>query len=199
MSDPASVTVVDGSNLDAQVAKAAKQMSALRTGHDRLDADFGATEELLASLRVLRARADAARTESLTKVVGATDLVRVPSPQLLDGPDGMAARLDALFEQASSAAWTQKRAMLDAWLATARKLENQLIRAEDRNRAPLEARNELRGRLEAYSAKIAATGRAEDLELSDMLDRARAVLYTAPSDLAEAEAAISDLATRLRS
>ncbi|MEM7324965.1 MAG: hypothetical protein AAF531_17895, partial [Actinomycetota bacterium] len=59
--DPASVSVGDGSNLDTQVSKAAKQMAILRAGHDNLDSDFEVTEELLASLRVLRARAEAAR------------------------------------------------------------------------------------------------------------------------------------------
>jgi hypothetical protein len=177
VSDPASVSVGDGSNLDTQVAKAAKQMATLRTGHDNLDTDFEGTEELLASLRVLR----------------------VPSEALLDGPDGMAKRLDVLFETASTAAWTQKRTMLDAWLTTARKLETQLIKAGDTNRAPLEARNELRGRLQAYAAKIAAIGRSEDLELADLLDRARAELFTAPTDLDTAEAAIADLASRIRS
>ncbi|MEM7275157.1 MAG: hypothetical protein AAF547_18895 [Actinomycetota bacterium] len=198
VSDPASVTVADGANLDAQVAKAAKQMAVLRTGHDRLDADFESTEELLASLRVLRARAEAARVEAMTKIVDPDGLVRVPSVELLDGPDGMAKRLDDLFDGAATAAWTQKRTLLDSWLTTARKLEAQLQRAEDANRTPLEARNELRGRLQAYAAKIAATGRAEDIDLAEVVDRARAQLYTAPTDLAAAEAAITELATRLR-
>lgn len=198
VSDPASVSVGDGSNLDTQVAKAAKQMATLRTGHDNLDSDFEGTEELLASLRVLRARAEAARVEAIHKVADAEGLVRVPSEALLDGPDGMAKRLDVLFETAATAAWTQKRTMLDAWLTTARKLETQLTKAGDTNRAPLEARNELRGRLQAYAAKIAAIGRSEDLELADLLDRARAELYTAPTDLASAEAAIADLASRIR-
>lgn len=197
--DPASVSVGDGSNLDTQVARAAKQMATLRTGHDNLDADFEGTEELLASLRVLRARAAATREEALHKIVDPQGLVMVPSKALLDGPDGMAKRLDELFDNAATAAWTQKRTMLDSWLSSARKLEAQLIRAGDRNRAPVEARNELRGRLQAYMAKVAATGRSEDLELADLLDRARAELYSAPTDLAKAEAAITDLATRLRS
>ncbi|MEM9651234.1 MAG: hypothetical protein AAGA65_04000 [Actinomycetota bacterium] len=196
--DPASVSVGDGSNLDTQVSKAAKQMAILRAGHDNLDSDFEVTEELLASLRVLRARAEAARVEAVNKITDPEHLVRVPSEQLLDGPDGMAKRLDALFDAASTAAWTQKRTMLDGWLTTARKLEAQLVRAGEVNRAPIEVRNELRGRLQAYAAKIAAIGRSEDLELADLVDRARAELYTAPTDLAAAEAAITDLATRLR-
>jgi hypothetical protein len=198
VSDPASVSTQDGANLDIQVANAAKQMSALRTGHDRLDADFSSTEELLASLRVLLARAEAARVESLAKVADPTGLVRVPSASVLDGPDGLAKRLDDLFENTSARAWTQKRSLLDSWLTSARKLEAQLMRAADANRVPLDEREELRGRLRAYTAKIAAMGRAEDLMLADLVDKARLQLYTAPTDIPAAEAAIADLAARLR-
>lgn len=198
VSDPASVSVRDGSNLDIQVANAAKQMSALRAGHDNLDDDFGATEELLASLRVLLARAEASRVESMAKVADPSGLVRVPSTSVLDGPDGLAKRLDDLMENASTRAWTQKRSLLDGWLTSARKLEAQLVRAADANRVPLEAREELRGRLRAYTAKIAATGKAEDLILADLVDRARSELYTAPTDIPAAEEAITELAARLR-
>lgn len=199
VSDPASVSAQDGSNLDLQVANAAKQMATLRTGHDNLDADLNATEELLASLRVLRARAEAARIEALSKIADPQGLVRLPDESLLDGPDGMANRLDQLFVNAGTRAWTQKRSLLDSWLTSARKLETQLVRAGTTNRAPVEARNELRGRLRAYSAKIAAIGRAEDIELTELVDRARSQLYTAPTDLDAADAAITELAEKLRS
>ena len=48
------------------------------------------------------------------------------------------------------------------------------------------ARDELRGRLEAYRAKAVALGRAEDLDLDDAYGRARDALYVAPCDLDEA-------------
>lgn len=198
VSDPASVKIEDGPNLDVQVAKAAKQMAELRTGHDNLDADLNATEELLASLRVLRARAEAARVESRAKIVDPQGLVRLPDSALLDGADGMAARLDNLFANAATKAWTHKRARLDSWLSSARKLEAQLTRAEEANRRPLQMRDELRGRLQAYMAKIAAAGRAEDIDLAELVDAARAQLYTAPTDLVRAESAIAQLAERLR-
>lgn len=202
ISDPVSVKVQDGPNLDLQVANAAKQMASLRTGHDKLDADLNSTEELLASLRVLRARADAARTETMAKIASTEQLpeklIRVPAASLIDGPDGLAARLDRLFENAGTSAWTQKRTLLDAWLSSARKLEAQLTRAEEVNRGPIRRRDELRGRLQAYSAKIAAMGKAEDLGLVEYADRARSELFTAPTDLAAAEEAIAELATRLR-
>ena len=198
IADPVSVKVQDGPNLDVQVANAAKQMAVLRTGHDNLDADLNSTEELLASLRVLRARAAAARRETMAKIADPEQLIRVPDASLIDGPDGLAARLDRLFENAGTSAWTQKRTLLDAWLSAARKLEAQLTRAEEVNRAPLRRRDELRGRLQAYSAKIAAMGRAEDLGLVEHADRARSELFTAPTDLVAAEEAIAELATKLR-
>lgn len=198
VTDPASVHLADGNNLDLLVAEAAKQVASLRTAHDNLDTDLGATEELLASLRVLRARAEAARTQALAKVSEPDGLVRVPGAAVLDGPDGLAARLDRLFETAAGAGWLQQRGLLDGWLTGARKLEAQLVRAGEANRAPLEARDELRGRLRAYEAKMAATGRAEDLGLVELADRARSVLYSAPTDLGRAETAIGELAARLR-
>ncbi len=198
LSDPASVNPQDGANLDRQVAAAAKQVATLRTKRDDLDGDLGATEELLASLRVLRARAEAARVEALAKIDGPDGLVRVPAPAVLDGRDGLGPQLDRLFDNAAGADWSRKRVLLDGWLGSARKLEAQLVRAGEANRAPVEARNELRGRLQAYAAKMAATGRAEDLALVELADRARRLLFTAPTDLAAAEAAIVDLAARLR-
>lgn len=201
MSDPASVNPADGTNLDRQVAEAAKQVATLRTKRDHLDDDLAGTEELLASLRVLRARAEAARAEAASKIAGPEGLVRVPSEAVLDGADGLAARLDRLFEVGGPAGgldWARTRALLDTWLSSARKLEAQLLRAAEANRGPVQARDELRGRLRAYQAKMAATGRAEDLALIEVADRARQHLYSAPTDLEAAEAAIGDLAARLR-
>jgi hypothetical protein len=48
------------------------------------------------------------------------------------------------------------------------------------------ARDELRGRIDAYRAKAVAVGRAEDLALDDAYARARDALYVAPCDVDEA-------------
>jgi len=198
ISDPLSVTVGDGSQLDIQVASAAKQLSKLRSGHDNLDNDLEDTEELLASLRVLRARVQATYVEASTKIEDPGPLVRAPGSGLIDGPDGLARRLDRLFETATSNRWTQKRTLLDSWLASARKLEQQLVNAEKKNQTSIVQRDQLRGRLQAYRAKVAATGKAEDVELETVANRARTELYDAPTDLVAAEAAIAELAERLK-
>ncbi len=52
-------------------------------------------------------------------------------------------------------------------------------------------RDELRGLLGAYKAKAARLGAVEDSRLAEHYDRARTLLWTAPCDLAAAEAAVA--------
>jgi hypothetical protein len=199
VSDPAALSLADGVELDRQVGEAAKHMSSLRVGHDELGTDLARAEELLAGLRVLLARARAAGVEAERKIVDPAGLVRLPADAILDGPDGLGARLDRVVDAGVDPTWTRQRALLDAWMDTASGLERQLTAAEERNRAPVADRNELRGRLKAFQAKMAGIGRAEDLELTELFDQARSLLYVAPTDLGRAEAAITELAARLRS
>lgn len=198
VADPLSVVPEDGPRLDAQVAAAAAQVASMRTGRDNLDTDLATTEELLASLRVMRARAEATASEARAKVADPDGLVRVPSAAILDGEGGLAERLDNLLTDLDKGLWNQRRALLDTWLSTARKLQRQLESAEVANRHPLLLREELRGRLRAYQAKVSAVGKAEDLELTAVTDEARSELYTAPTDLEQAAATIDELARRLR-
>jgi hypothetical protein len=57
----------------------------------------------------------------------------------------------------------------------------------DAARRQMEARRELRGRLDAYRAKARAVGRAEDIRLDGLFRVAHEALYSAPCDLDEAE------------
>lgn len=56
--------------------------------------------------------------------------------------------------------------------------------------APLAVRAELRGRLDAYKAKVARHGLAEDPVLVERYDAARRMLWSAPCDLRAAEQAV---------
>jgi hypothetical protein len=53
--------------------------------------------------------------------------------------------------------------------------------------APLAVRAELRGRLDAYRAKVARLRMAEDPVLIERYDQARRLLWSAPCDLAAAD------------
>ena len=73
------------------------------------------------------------------------------------------------------------------------KAEDELLRARESLTAvtaPLAVRAELRGRLDAYKAKVARHGLAEDPFLIERYDAARRMLWSAPCDLRAAEAAV---------
>ncbi len=198
VSDPRGVEVAEGQRLDSQVAEAARLMAEARGGHDNLDIDLAGTEETLANLRILLARARAITTETTTKIADPGPLVALPSDEIIDGTRGLANRLDEVFLTDPGARWQHRRAALDRWLGQAQGLQRQLVRALDTNGHALDLRDELRGRLQAFQAKMAAVGLAEDAELSAIAERAWNHLYTAPTSLGDAEAAVGLLAERLR-
>jgi hypothetical protein len=78
--------------------------------------------------------------------------------------------------------------LLDRELATATANFKEAERAVV---AALAKRDELRGLLGAYRAKAARLGAVEDAVLAERYERARDLLWTAPCDLAAAEAAVA--------
>ncbi len=67
------------------------------------------------------------------------------------------------------------------------KLQEEALAARDEVVSGLARRQELRGRLEAFRAKAAGTGRGEDLQLDSLYRAATDVLYSSPCDLEDAE------------
>ena len=76
----------------------------------------------------------------------------------------------------------------DAELAAAERADR---RPEPDGGGAIGKRDELRGLLRAYKAKAARLGAAEDPDLSARHDQAYGLLWTAPCDLAAAEAAVA--------
>ncbi len=103
----------------------------------------------------------------------------------------------ALHEQLSTAAeyrrhaqWHRLSPLLDS---LEQRAEDELHRARESLTAvtaPLAVRAELRGRLDAYKAKAARHGLAEDPLLIERYDAARRMLWSAPCDLRVAEQAV---------
>jgi chromosome segregation ATPase len=105
------------------------------------------------------------------------------------GLDVRVATLDALR---AAGRWTRLAAELDAIEAEAAAAEQRYREAERVAAALLRRRDELRGLLDAYQAKAARLGAAEDAELTRRYQRAAGLLWTAPCDLAAASAAVAD-------
>ncbi|MFI9046561.1 hypothetical protein [Streptomyces sp. NPDC053427] len=148
-------------------------------------------ERRLMQLRDVLSRADRTLTEARQargEVLAKIAASEVPA---VSGPS------TALHEQLAAAADYRRRAQ---WHRLSPLLDSLEERAEDelhRAResltavtAPLAVRAELRGRLDAYKAKVARHGMTGDPLLQERYDAARRMLWSAPCDLRAAEQAV---------
>ncbi|MET9622181.1 hypothetical protein ABZZ37_15605 [Streptomyces sp. NPDC006464] len=149
------------------------------------------SEERLLRLRDVLSRADrtlaearAARGEVLAKIA-ASEVPAVSGP-----PTVLQERLATAAEYRRHAQWHRLSPLLESLEVEA---EDELHRARESLTAvtaPLAVRAELRGRLDAYKAKVARLGAAEDPLLIERYDTARRMLWSAPCDLRVAEQAV---------
>ncbi|MFJ8826384.1 hypothetical protein ACIREE_32015 [Streptomyces sp. NPDC102467] len=145
-------------------------------------------EARLARLRDVLSRADrtlaearSARGEVLAKIA-ASEVPAVSGP-----PIALQEQLATAADYRRHAQWHRLSPLLES-LET--KAEDELLRARESLTAvtaPLAVRAELRGRLDAYKAKVSRLGFAEDRFLVERYDAARRMLWSAPCDLRVAE------------
>ncbi|MFE1307512.1 hypothetical protein [Streptomyces sp. NPDC058755] len=148
-------------------------------------------EARLIRLRDVLSRADrtlaearTARGEVLAKIA-ATEVPVVSGP-----PTVLQEQLATAAEYRRQAQWHRLSPLLES---LEQKAEDELLRARESLTAvtaPLAVRAELRGRLDAYKAKVARHGLAEDPLLMERYDSARRMLWSAPCDLRVAEQAV---------
>ena len=148
-------------------------------------------EARLIRLRDVLSRADrtlaearTARGEVLAKIA-ATEVPVVSGP-----PTVLQEQLATAAEYRRGAQWHRLSPLLES---LEQRAEDELLRAREQLTAvtaPLAVRAELRGRLDAYKAKVARHGLAEDPFLVERYDAARRMLWSAPGDLRVAEGAV---------
>ncbi|MFJ4961248.1 hypothetical protein EES43_09140 [Streptomyces sp. ADI96-02] len=148
-------------------------------------------EARLMRLRDVLSRADrtltearSARGEVLAKIA-ASEVPAVSGP-----PTALQERLAAAAEYRRHARWHRLSPLLES---LEREAEDELLRARESLTsvtAPLAVRAELRGRLDAYRAKVTRHGLAEDPVLIERYDAARRMLWSAPCDLRAAGQAV---------
>jgi hypothetical protein len=180
MSDPVSADAAELDRLEAEIHALRDDLSGAVALREELDAQLDRADAVLAEVRDATQRALGAHDEVTLKIVDPA--VPVPAPMPRDLADGLLRVRDL----AENGQWRAARAELDAWTERA---ETALQRARDdaaRNRAPIDERRELRGRLDGYLAKARDYGLLEDRTVSAMYDAAIDELHTAPTDLARA-------------
>ncbi|MEV5602802.1 hypothetical protein AB0L33_15300 [Streptomyces sp. NPDC052299] len=148
-------------------------------------------EQRLVHLRDVLSRAD--RTLAEARVARGEVLAKIAASEVpvVNGPPTvLQERLAAASEYRRHARWHRLSPLLET---LEREAEEELLRAREQLTAvtaPLAVRAELRGRLDAYKAKVARNGLAEDPVLIERYDAARRMLWSAPCDLRVAAQAV---------
>jgi hypothetical protein len=133
--------------------------------------------------------AAAARERAAAKIAAA-DLPPPPAPPLA-GAAALDVRLAALDTLRAAGRWGRLATELDTIEADAAAAAQRYRDAERAAAALLGRRDELRGLLDAYQAKAARLGAAEDTALAARYRQASDLLWTAPCDLTAATAAVT--------
>ncbi|MFH9614957.1 hypothetical protein ACH4MM_14735 [Streptomyces pratensis] len=140
--------------------------------------------DLLSRANRTLAEARLARGEVLAKIA-ASEVPAVSGP-----PTVLQERLATASAYRRHAQWNRLSPLLES---LEREAEEELLRARESLSSvtePLAVRAELRGRLDAYKAKVARHGLAEDPLLIERYDTARRMLWSAPCDLRVAGGAV---------
>jgi hypothetical protein len=135
----------------------------------------------VAAARAARQDAVAARRDVAVRVSALPPLPpEIPEPSL-----------PSLAALAAGGQWSRLASELDRRDAELAAANAQTADLSQTAAAAIGKRDELRGLLRAYKAKAARLGAAEDPDLSARHDQAYGLLWTAPCDLAAAEAAVA--------
>lgn len=130
--------------------------------------------------------ADLAERELVVREIAERCRQRVVQTPRLGIPDVSSLEQAPPLDDLERMPFTALRGAVNPMLAKLDRLGDALAEAERRFREPLTRRDELRGLLQAFRDKAAARGHGEHAELEPMYRAAADVLWSAPSDLAEA-------------
>jgi hypothetical protein len=171
--------------LREQAAAAAAQAAGLAVLRADTQRRISAAAAAVATAAAAWEDAAAARDRASVKIAAAD----LPPP--VAEAAGLDMRLAGLDKIKAAGRWARLAAELDAIEAEAAAAVHRYRDAERAAAALLSRRDELRGLLDAYQAKAARLGAAEDTELTARYQQARDLLWTAPCDLRAAAAAVT--------
>lgn len=183
----------DLSGVDAvarQVESATEVLRAAVAARGELAGQLTAAAQALEVIGTLIDQARTTRAEASQKILGITNGTA--------DADALAARLRLLrtnlqgITSVGQGDWQEARRLLGQLDQQTAALRDEATLALRAVKGPLDTRNELRGRLDAYHAKALAIGLAEDEGLTQVYERARTLLFTAPCDVPGAEAAVRE-------
>jgi hypothetical protein len=147
--------------------------------------------EALKELQQVSHQAQLARENAVAKIAG--PLAFPPSTEASVIAQ-IGAWLDAIGASAKRGDWRAAKSGLEKWMAACASHQEKERRALAANLAPIEARDELRGRLKALRAKAnacSARSNSFDPKVGQLGDQIEGILYSQPSDLKKAATLLS--------
>jgi hypothetical protein len=178
--DPLGVNHLFAQDLTPLINDARREVETLAQQRQQLESDFATAPKYLQKLRQINRDSIEAYTASQVKIIHNLPMLLPFPPEEIIELEQWLTRLVAKFELGII---PPVRVGLTNWLS---KVQANQISAESAlrtNRLPLDTRQELRGRLDALTAKALAKGKVEDPILTDLAIQARQVLYASPTDL----------------
>jgi hypothetical protein len=170
--------------LQERVAAATARAAELARLRDGAGRRIAALTAAMSAAGAARQDAAVAQARAAAKIAGAGTQ---PLPDLVRLTQAVA----ALSDMQAAGRWTRLATELDVVEKDAAAATEHCREAERAAAAQLDRRDELRGLLDAYKAKAAGLGGAENAELEAAYGRARDALWMAPCDLAVATAAVT--------
>jgi hypothetical protein len=178
--DPLGVNHTFDREIAPSIDRARQELLKLHHQSQQIQTELIAAREKLTKLCQLEQDSIAAYTASQTKIIHNLPTVPpLPAAEMIALEEWLT-RLETKFQAGIVApvhiGLTNWFSQIEAYLQTGQS-------ALAANQLPLDTRQELRGRLEALTAKALAKGQAEDPILADLAVQARQVLYTSPTAL----------------
>ena len=194
--DPLGIDRTFTQDLTPLINHTRRELETLFQQRQQLQSDFAIAPKYLQQLRQLNQDSMAALTESQAKIAHSLPTFAPLSGEKLVELEQWLGRLVTKF---GAGTISPVRIGLTNWLD---RVQSHTIDAQSRlvaNRLPLDTRQELRGRLDALTAKALAKRQVEDPILADLAMQARQVLFTSPTDLDLAMELVRSYEQRLNS
>jgi hypothetical protein len=192
--DPLGIDRTFSQDLTPLINNTRRELENLYHQRQQLQADFTTAPQYLQQLRQINQDSIEFYTASQAKIVHSLPIVSpLPAAELTE----LERWLERLITKFESGLIPPVRVGLTNWLNRVQSYTIATKSALAANRLPLDTRQELRGRLDALTAKALAKGKTEDPILADLAVRARQVLYTSPTDLNLATGLVKSYEQRL--
>ena len=180
-SDPLGVTSDFNTEVRPLLENASARLNESERQRDRIQSDLAQARKLLEQLNALHRQTVEALDQCRQQVADPTGLL---APLDAASLEELNPWLGTLEDAASQGRWRAARIGLDRWLKTAGEYAEAERTACRANQAPIELRNELKGRLSALKAKAQARGLTQDPTLSALAQQADSLLRQTPTQLA---------------